>query len=140
MITDCGDTSSDVPEKGQEDIYKQVILDHYKHPRNQGELTSPTIKTKARNPVCGDQIEFSLLIKDNKIEDVKFKVQGCAVSTASASLLSEKLKGMTVDEIKALQSEDIFALLGVQSLGSSRAKCALLGLNTVLKGLKEKGF
>jgi nitrogen fixation NifU-like protein len=118
-----------------DELYRELILDHYKHPRNAGRLTAPTHAHKEHNPSCGDVIDMTLLVGEGgRVEDVRFEGRGCAVSQASASLLTEKVKGMAVDGVKALKQEDVFAMLAVPVHGS-RIKCALLPLKALHKAL-----
>ena len=111
---------------GGSDIYRQQILDHYKNPRNYGELTEPTFSHVGENPMCGDRIEFDVVLDDDgQIEQVAFQGDGCAISQASASLLSEELPGRTVEELQAMDREDVIELLGVD-ISPMRVKCAVL--------------
>lgn len=112
------------------DIYKDIILDYYRHPRNFGDLQDPDVRAKDSNPLCGDIIEMQLKIKDGKIDDLRFKGRGCAISQASASMLTELAKGKTLEEVKALSKADILNMLGVDP-GPTRIKCALLGLKVI---------
>ena len=112
------------------DIYKDIILDYYRHPRNSGDLPDPDVRAKDSNPLCGDIIEMQLKIKDGKIDDIRFKGRGCAISQASASMLTELAKGKTLEEIKALGKTDILNMLGIDP-GPTRIKCALLGLKVM---------
>lgn len=116
------------------DIYKDIILDYYRHPRNFGDLPEPDVRSKDSNPLCGDVIEMQLKIRDGKIDDLRFKGRGCAISQASASMLTELAKGKTLDEIKALGKEDILSMLGIDP-GPTRIKCALLGLKVIKLGV-----
>ena len=112
------------------DIYKDIILDYYRHPRNSGDLQDPDVRAKDSNPLCGDIIEMQLKIKDGKINDLRFKGRGCAISQASASMLTELAKEKTLDEAKALGKTDILNMLGIDP-GPTRIKCALLGLKVL---------
>ena len=112
------------------DIYKDIILDYYRNPRNFGDLPNPDVRAKDSNPLCGDIIEMQLKINDGKIEDVRFKGKGCAISQASASMLTETVKGKTLDEAKSMSKTDVLNLLGIDP-GPTRIKCALLGLKVV---------
>ena len=112
------------------DIYKDIILDYYRNPRNFGELENPDVRVKDSNPLCGDIIEMQLKIRDGKIEDVRFKGRGCAISQASASMLTELIKGKTLDDAKALGKSDVLEMLGIDP-GPTRIKCALLGLKVL---------
>jgi len=116
------------------DIYKDIILDYYRNPRNFGDLPNPDVRAKDSNPLCGDIIEMQLKINDGKIEDVRFKGKGCAISQASASMLTEAVKGKTLDEVKAMSKSDVLNLLGIDP-GPTRIKCALLGLKVVKLGV-----
>jgi len=116
------------------DIYKDIILDYYRHPRNFGDLLEPDVRSKDSNPLCGDVIEMQLKIRDGKIDDLRFKGRGCAISQASASMLTELAKGRTLDEIKALGKEDVLSMLGIDP-GPTRIKCALLGLKVIKLGV-----
>jgi len=116
------------------DIYKDIILDYYRNPRNFGDLPSPDVRAKDSNPLCGDIIEMQLKINDGKIEDARFKGKGCAISQASASMLTETIIGKTLDEVKSMSKTDILNLLGIDP-GPTRIKCALLSLKVVKLGV-----
>ncbi len=116
------------------DIYKDIILDYYRNPRNFGDLPNPDVRAKDSNPLCGDIIEMQLKINDGKIEDVRSKGKGCAISQASASMLTETVKGKTLDEVKSMSKTDVLNLLGIDP-GPTRIKCALLGLKVVKLGV-----
>ena len=118
-------------------LYQDLILDHYRNPRNQGVLKAPTHLAAANNPTCGDRLEMQLSVKNGIIADVKFSGSGCAISQASASLLSEFVKGKTIAEASALDTSGLLALLGV-SLSPNRLKCALLSLETFSKAVTSK--
>jgi nitrogen fixation NifU-like protein len=116
-----------------DDFYRENILDHYRHPHNKGELAQPTHTHQEDNPLCGDVIRIDLHVNENDVIDqVGFSGEGCAISQASASMLTEMLEGKTLEEAKQLGKEDILAALGIE-LGPVRLKCALLSLK-VLKG------
>jgi len=112
---------------GGSDMYRQQILDHYKSPRNYGELEDPTFTHVGENPMCGDTIEMDVVLDDDEetIEAVAFRGDGCAISQASASMLSEKLQGMTVDDLQDLDRDDVTEMLGVD-ISPMRVKCAVL--------------
>lgn len=118
------------------DIYQENIMDHYENPRNFGHIDNPDAKAHDKNPLCGDVFDIELKFKDNKVSEVKFSGHGCAISTASASMLSEKLKGMGIEEAKKLEKEDILELLGIE-LSHVRIKCAMLPLKIIKLGLYE---
>ena len=123
-----------------EDMYREVILDHYKNPRFRGELDPAAISYEDDNPLCGDNIRIDLRVDDNdRIVECAFSGQGCAISQASASMLMEDIQGKTLEEIKKYSRDDILDMLGIE-LGPVRLKCAMLSLK-VLKvgayGVKE---
>jgi nitrogen fixation NifU-like protein len=108
------------------DMYRQQILDHYKNPRNYGELEDATFEHVGENPMCGDTIKmFVRLADDDTIKQVSFVGDGCAISQASASLLTETLHGMTLDELDGMDRDDVLELLGVE-VTPMRLKCAVL--------------
>jgi nitrogen fixation NifU-like protein len=108
------------------DMYRQQILDHYKNPRNYGELEDATFEHVGENPMCGDTIKmFVRLDDDERIEQVSFVGDGCAISQASASLLTEALHGTTLDELDEMDRDDVLDLLGVE-VTPMRLKCAVL--------------
>lgn len=113
-------------------IYQDLILDHYRNPRNTGTLQNPSKHIKVSNPLCGDVIEIDMNEKDGKIEDVKFSGQGCAISQATASMITEYAKGKTKEEIQKLDKDFIVEMLGI-SLSPNRLKCALLSLEALQK-------
>lgn len=115
-----------------DDMYRDYILDHYKNPRNSGELPGATNTYHDTNPLCGDEITMSLLIDGGTVKDVRFTGKGCAISQASASILTEEIKGKTLDEVKAIDRQHILENLGIP-ISPARVKCALLGLKA-LKG------
>ncbi|MDP3970325.1 MAG: SUF system NifU family Fe-S cluster assembly protein [bacterium] len=114
-------------------LYHEEILEHFKDPQNFGLLKDATLTKTATNPTCGDNFTFTLrLDNDNKVEAVGFEGEGCAISTASASLLTEELKGKTVEEIQNLDKDFIMKMLGLE-LSPTRLKCALLPLEALTK-------
>lgn len=137
---------------GLEELYKEVILDHYRSPRNRGRIDEAEVHLHRDNPLCGDEVDLFVDIEDGKIKGVGFEGKGCSISQASISMMTEKLKGLSEDEAEGLantfkemmQGEnpsdedslgDLIALKGVQKY-PVRIKCALLGWNTFLEGLK----
>ncbi len=117
-----------------DDLYRENILDHYKHPRNHGELSNATITQEEHNPLCGDQLTLYLVVDDDTIKDVRFKGKGCAISQAAASMLTEELVGKTTAEAKLIDKAFVLDLLGIP-IGPVRLKCALLSLKTLKAGL-----
>jgi len=117
------------------DIYREIILDYYRNPRNYGKIQDPDIAQRDSNPLCGDELEMHLNIKDDKVADVKFTGKGCAISQASASMLTELIMGKDFEYVKKLTKEDILDNLGLHDLGPARIKCALLSLKVLKSGL-----
>lgn len=122
---------------GMDALYRDFILDHYRNPRNAGTLDQPDASFEDLNPLCGDKIRMDLRIRDGVVEDVKFKGRGCAISQASASLLTESIKGKKIDEIDAIGKEGVLENLGI-SISAARLKCALLGLKVLKQALALK--
>lgn len=117
-----------------EDMYREVILDHYKNPRYRGELDPADISYQDDNPLCGDTIRIDLRVDDdNRVIECAFSGQGCAISQASASMLMEDIQGKTLDEIKEYARDDILEMLGIE-LGPVRLKCAMLSLKVLKVG------
>tara|TARA_B100000029_G_scaffold196730_2_gene194773 strand:- start:8943 stop:9329 length:387 start_codon:yes stop_codon:yes gene_type:complete len=117
-----------------EDMYREVILDHYKNPRFNGELDPADITYQDDNPLCGDMIRIDLRIDDNnRVIECAFSGQGCAISQASASMLMEDIQGKSLEEIKDYTREDILDMLGIE-LGPVRLKCAMLSLKVLKVG------
>ena len=114
-------------------FYREYILDHYKNPRNYGRLDHPDITHEEDNPLCGDVVGMDFRVKDGVIEDIRFHGRGCAISQASASLLTERLKGMALDDAKKIDKNDVLGELGIQ-ISPARIKCALLPLKVLKVG------
>ena len=111
-----------------DDFYKEYILDHYRNPRNFGHLEHPTAVAEDLNPLCGDKIQMELLVgSDGKIADVRFSGKGCAISQASASMLTESIKGKTLEEVAQLSHDVVLENVGI-GISPTRMKCAMLGL------------
>jgi len=122
----------------EENLYMENILDHYKHPHNAGRLEDATLHAKELNPSCGDAIELFLkLDKCDRVAEVKFDGKGCAVSTASVSMLTDRLKGRPLADVMALNERDILELLGID-VGPMRMKCAMLSLRALKSALATK--
>ncbi len=114
-----------------DDLYREQILEHYKQPRNFGELPDPDLEFEDNNPLCGDELKVQLKVgEDGRIADVRFSGHGCAISQASASMASEEVVGMPVDELIRLDRDFVLDLLGID-ISATRIKCALLGLKVV---------
>ncbi|MCS7145305.1 MAG: SUF system NifU family Fe-S cluster assembly protein [Nitrososphaerota archaeon] len=110
------------------------ILDHYRNPRNYGELMDADIRVKDSNPLCGDVVEMHVKVKDGVIEDIKFRGKGCAISQASASMLTERVRGMRLEDVKGIDRQKILDMLGIE-LSPVRLKCALLSLKVLKTGV-----
>jgi len=117
---------SSKPLSADDQFYREYILDHYKNPRNYGRLEHPDITHEEDNP-----LDFS--IKDGVIDDIRFHGRGCAISQASASLLTERLKGMPLDDAKKINKDDVLGELGIE-ISPARIKCALLSLKVLKVG------
>jgi nitrogen fixation protein NifU and related proteins len=116
-----------------EQFYREYILDHYKNPRNFGRIEGADITHEEYNPLCGDMVGMDFRVRDGVIEDVMFHGRGCAISQASASLLTERLKGMTLDEAQQVGKDDVLEELGID-ISPARLKCALLSLKVLKVG------
>ena len=114
-------------------FYREYILDHYKNPRNYGRLENADITHEEDNPLCGDVVGMDFRIKDGTIEDIKFHGRGCAISQASASLLTERIKGLSLDDAKKVNKDDVLGELGID-ISPARIKCALLPLKVLKVG------
>lgn len=117
-----------------DDLYREIIIEHYKNPLYRGELDPHDMSFEDENPLCGDHLRIDLAVDDaGVVTDARFSGHGCAISQASADLLVESIIGKNVEELKSLSKEDVLDLLGLDELGPVRLKCALLSLK-VLKG------
>ena len=118
------------------DLYQEQILDHYKHPKNKGPLPGATFSARDTNPLCGDEVAFHLKVdRSQRVSDVRFEGRGCAISQASASMLTTMLKGLPLSE--ALGDDALVKKLGI-SLSAVRLKCALLPLHVMRLAVREK--
>ena len=117
-----------------DDLYRELILDHYQHPHNHGEIPGADISYEDSNPLCGDKIRIDIKLKGNVVDDVKFNGKGCAISQASASMLTDELLGKSLDDIKKFDKTFVTEMIGIP-LGPSRIKCALLPLKVVKAGI-----
>jgi nitrogen fixation NifU-like protein len=118
-----------------DDLYRENILDHYKHPHNwsppAAELEGPVLEFQDLNPLCGDELRVQLTVDDEgRVQDVRFSGQGCAISQAAASMASDEVKGMKVDEVMRLDRSFVLDLLGID-ISATRLKCALLSLKVL---------
>jgi nitrogen fixation NifU-like protein len=134
-----------------DDLYRRVIMDHYKTPRNRGSIESGAVSIELNNPTCGDKITLQLLIDDNHVTDAKFIGDGCSISLSSASMMTDAVKGKSLDEALKIaedfsglmkgqdvefEYEDIEALSGVNKF-PARIKCATLAWNALRKGIEQ---
>lgn len=119
------------------DMYQEEILEHYRHPHNRGIIPNADYIQKEHNPVCGDELTFYLKIENEKIADVKFEGQGCAISQAAASMLTDDIIGQPIEKVRDMQKEEVLDLLGIE-LGPTRLKCALLSLQGITSALAKK--
>ena len=121
-----------------DDLYRDEILDHYRNPHNFGTLETPTTAKEGANPLCGDRITLMLAINDDGvIEDVAFTGRGCAISQASASMLTDEIKGKPLSEIATLGKEDVLKNLGIE-ISPARMKCAMLSLETLRSAVADR--
>ena len=138
-----------------EELYKEVILDHYRAPRNKGRLDPHDVALERNNPLCGDEIELFLKFEGDDVTGIAFEGKGCSISQASASMMTEKVKGLSAKDARGLAEsikrmmageeegdaaslEDLVSLKGVVRY-PVRIKCALLGWNTLVEALDESG-
>jgi nitrogen fixation NifU-like protein len=117
-----------------DDLYRELILDHYQHPHNHGEIPDADVSYEDSNPLCGDRIRIDIKLQGNIVTDVKFNGKGCAISQAAASMLTDELIGKSLDEIKKMDKQFVLDLLGIP-LGPTRIKCALLPLKVIKAGV-----
>lgn len=138
-----------------DDLYRRVIMDHYQNPRNKGRLEDDAVTVDLNNPTCGDRISLQMRIKDDTIEDVKFLGEGCSISIASASMMTQAIKGLKVEEalslvhlfsqmvqgeevdIERFPLEDIEALSGVAKF-PARIRCATLAWKAMKEGIQPQ--
>ena len=113
-----------------DELFRDHILDHYRHPRCHGTIENADASVEDANPLCGDKLRMDFRFKDGRVSEVRFTGSGCSISLASASLLCEAIEGKPLDEVKALTRQDVLDLLGIDELGPVRSKCAMLALKT----------
>ncbi|MBD2872575.1 Fe-S cluster assembly sulfur transfer protein SufU [Paenibacillus arenilitoris] len=136
-----------------DDLYRRVIMDHYKNPRNRGKLADESVTINLNNPTCGDRISLQLQVVDGKVTDARYEGEGCSISMSSASMMTEAIKGKTFEEALSMadkfsslmkgepvefeELEDIEALSGVNKF-PARIKCATLAWNALRKGIEHR--
>ena len=134
-----------------DDLYREIILDHYKEPRNRGHIEKPDIAARGHNPLCGDEVDITMSVDDGRVTDIRFDGVGCAISQASASMLTELIEGKSLSEVERIaglfkemmledgdsveELGDLEALQGVKKY-PVRIKCAILSWNTMLEGME----
>jgi nitrogen fixation NifU-like protein len=117
-------------------LYSEVILEHSKYPSNYGTLEHASVSHEEHNPLCGDRIRIEMHIQDDIIQAIKFSGEGCAISQASASMLTEAIAGKSVEEAKTFNKDDMLELIGIPlDKNPMRLKCALLALKAFKMGL-----
>ncbi len=121
-----------------EDIAYEVMMDHYRNPHNYGTIENATNRITEYNPLCGDTVHLEMIINEGRIEDIKFVGRGCSISQASASILTETVKGKSISSLTELTDQKYLMELGV-SLGPARERCALLSLNALRKAVAGDG-
>ncbi|MCM2675516.1 Fe-S cluster assembly sulfur transfer protein SufU [Alkalicoccobacillus plakortidis] len=136
-------------------LYRQVIMDHYKNPRNRGELSNDTLTVNLNNPTCGDRVQIQMKIEDGQVETAKFEGEGCSISLASASMMTQAVKGLKVEDALKMSEifsdmmlgkeydEDLFDLGDIEALQGvakfpARIKCATLAWKAMEQGLNEQ--
>ena len=116
-------------------LYKEELLDHYRHPRNYGELSDAQIRTEVFNPSCGDQISLQLIVDGDTISKIAFQGKGCVISQAAASMLTERALQTSLQDLQALTKDAMLSMLGI-TLGPTRLRCALLALESLHKAIE----
>ena len=119
--------------------YREYILEHYRNPRNYGTLEKPDAHAEDVNPLCGDQLAIDLQVEGDRVTAVRFKGRGCAISQATASMLSEMIEGKTVEEVVQLGKDDVLDALGIP-ISPARMKCAFLSLRVLHRSLAIAGL
>lgn len=117
-----------------EPLYREIILENWQHPQNYGVIKNADFDVTEYNPFCGDEIRLTGKFKDEKLAEIAFTGEGCAISRASASLFTEEIKGRSFDSLKKMQESEVLELLGIE-LTTVRTKCALLVFKTLKRGI-----
>ena len=118
-------------------LYRETILDHYRNPKNKGKMINPDVSVHDSNPLCGDEIDIHLKVEANIIKDIKFEGRGCAISQASASMLTEMVMNKPLISITNLSKDDVYENIGLKKLGPARVKCALIPLKVLKLGMVQ---
>ena len=119
----------------QDSVYRDIILEHWQNPQNYGMIQNADINIQDYNPYCGDSIRLTIKLEKNRVKQIAFTGEGCAISKASASLFTEELKNRLIEDLRKIDPQEVLDLLGV-TLTPTRTKCALLIFKTLQKGLK----
>jgi nitrogen fixation protein NifU and related proteins len=119
-----------------DDLYRDYILEHYRRPHNFGTLERPSASIEGANPLCGDRITLQIGVHGGVVDEVAFTGRGCAISQASASLLTDEIKGKPIADVDAFRADDLLDLLGID-ISPARLKCAMLSHDTLRKALAE---
>ena len=119
-----------------DDLYRDYILEHSRRPHNFGVIEDPSASFEGSNPLCGDRITLQIGVRDGVVERVGFTGRGCAISQASASLLTDEIKGKPIEEVAAIRADDLLDLLGIE-ISPARLKCAMLSHETLRHALEE---
>ena len=117
-------------------LYSDILLDHFRHPRNYGSLDAPDISNEQFNPLCGDRIRLELKLEQSRVSEARFKGDGCAISTAAASLLTELVRGKNLEELTNVPDEQLISALE-SNIQPARLQCAILPLHALREGLKS---
>ncbi len=117
-------------------LYREIVLDHYKNPRNEGEVSDPQVRQKLANYSCGDEIELSIEVENGVLKDIKHKTSGCAISVAGASLLSEYVLNKKIEKILEIDEKKMQELAGI-TVTPSRMKCLMLALEALKRALEQ---
>lgn len=118
-------------------LYSEVLLDHFRHPRNYGVVVEPDVSYEKFNPLCGDRIRIEVKLENTTITEARFKGDGCAISTAAASLLTELITGSPIEAVVAISDDQLINALE-SDIKPARRQCALLSLEALRAGLKER--
>ncbi|MBA3378621.1 MAG: SUF system NifU family Fe-S cluster assembly protein [Chloroflexota bacterium] len=119
---------------GGDSIYREIILEHSRNPSNTGTLDPNDFTYEDVNPLCGDEIRIDVRVQDDRVSEIRFSGRGCAVSQASASILTEMVEGRTLDEVKAIGRDELLEEIGIP-VSPARMKCAMLGLKVLKAGI-----